>query len=74
MREEPGPGGPASGRPRGLLSLYVVAFLLMLGAGAVLALAVHSFLSDRWPLWLSAGLSAAAIVIAVLGLVLPRRR
>lgn len=59
---------------RGLVSLYAVAFVLMLGAGVALALAVHSFLSDLWPLWLSAGLSAAAIVVAVAGLVVPRRR
>jgi hypothetical protein len=56
------------------VSLYAVAFVLMLAAGVALALAVHSFLSDLWPLWLSAALSAGAIVIAVLGLTLPRRR
>jgi hypothetical protein len=56
------------------MSLYAVAFVLMLGAGGALALAVRSFLSELWPLWLSAGLSAAAVVVAVLGVVLPRRR
>jgi hypothetical protein len=56
------------------VSLYAAAFVLMLCAGAALALAVRSFLSDLWPLWLSAGLSAGAVVLAVLGLVLPRRR
>jgi len=60
-------------RPRGLLSVYVVAFVLMLAAGGVLALAVRSFLTDLWPLWLSAGLSAAAIVAAVIAVVAPRR-
>ena len=75
MTAEPGasPGVPSQ-RPRGLVSLYAVAFVLMLCAGGALALAVRSFLSDLWPLWLSAGLSAAAVVVAVLGLVLPRRR
>lgn len=59
---------------RGLVGLYAVAFVMMLAAGIALALAVHSFLSDLWPLWLSAALSAGAIVIALLGLMLPRRR
>jgi hypothetical protein len=58
---------------RGWVSLYVVAFVLMLGAGACLALAVRSFLTDMWPLWLSVALSSTAIVTAVLGLLLPRR-
>jgi hypothetical protein len=61
-------------RVRGHVSLYWLAFVLMLAAGAALGLAVKSFLSDLWPLWLSAGLSAAAVVFAVLGLALPRRR
>jgi len=56
------------------VSLYVLAFVLMLGAGATLALAIHSFLTDLWPLWLSAALSTGAIVVAVVGLMVPRRR
>jgi hypothetical protein len=59
---------------RGSVGLYAVAFVLMLAAAGALGIAARTFLSDRWPLWLSAGLSAAAIVIAVLALVLPRRR
>lgn len=63
----------SAARPRGWVSLYVVAFILMLGAGACLALAARGFLEDLWLLWLSAGLSAAAIVLAIAGIVAPRR-
>lgn len=61
-------------RPRGRVSLYAVAFVLMLAAGGVLAMAARTFLESRSLLWVSVGLSAASILIAVLSLVLPRRR
>jgi hypothetical protein len=43
-------------------------------AAIVLVLAARDFLQSLTPLWISAGLSAAAIVAAALSLVLPRRR
>jgi hypothetical protein len=61
-------------RPRGWISLYGLAFVLMLAAGAALAIAGRGFLRDRSLLWLSVALSATSIVSAVVGLVLPRRR
>lgn len=52
---------------RGWFSVYIVAFVLMVAAGTCLALAARGFLEDRWLLWASIGLSAAAIVTAVVG-------
>jgi hypothetical protein len=60
---------------RGWLSLYLAAFVLMLVAGAVLTVAtLGGRLESLRLLRLSAGLSIAAIVVAVLSVVLPRRR
>jgi len=59
---------------RGWLSLYAASFVLMAAAGVVLVLAARDFLRSLTPLWISVVLSAAAIVTAVLGVVLPRRR
>jgi hypothetical protein len=56
------------------MSLYAVAFFLMVAAAAVLAVAARSFLNDRSALWFSIGLSAGAIVVAVASVLLPRRR
>jgi lysylphosphatidylglycerol synthetase-like protein (DUF2156 family) len=61
-------------KPRGWLSLYAASFVLMVVAGVVLVLAARDFLQSLTPLWISATLSAAAIVTAVLGVVMPRRR
>ena len=63
-----------SRRPRGWASLYTLGFVLMLAAAATLALAGRNFLASTRPLWVSAGLSAGAIVVSVVGLLLPRRR
>lgn len=54
--------------------LYAVAFVLLLAALGSMLLAVRSFLQELWPLWLSAGLSVAAIAFAAAGLVTARRR
>ena len=59
--------------PRGWTTLYAVAFVVMLIAGLLLAIAARGFLDNLTLLWLSAGLSLGAIVLAVLALVLPRR-
>jgi hypothetical protein len=47
------------------LVLYVVAFLLMLAAGLTLVLSVRALLASTRLLWLSAGMSAAAIIAAL---------
>jgi len=59
--------------PRGWTTLYAVAFVVMLVGGLLLAIAARGFLDNLTLLWLSAGLSLSAIVLAVLALVLPRR-
>ena len=59
--------------PRGWTTLYAVAFVVMLVAGLLLAIAARGFLDNLTLLWVSAGLSLGAIVLAVLALVLPRR-
>lgn len=62
-------------RPRrGWVSLYAVAFALLLLAGAVFALATFGQLESLRLLWVSAWLSVAAVVAAVVSVVLPRRR
>jgi membrane protein YdbS with pleckstrin-like domain len=61
-------------RPRGWASLYALAFVLMLAAGATLVLAIRRFLESTRPLWVSIGLSAAAIVVSIVSVLLPRRR
>jgi len=59
--------------PRGWTTLYAVAFVVMVVAGLLLAIAARGFLDNLTLLWVSAGLSLGAIVLAVLALVLPRR-
>jgi hypothetical protein len=66
-------GDPAK-TPRGWMSLYVVAFALLLAAGLCASLAARTFLENLLVLKLSAAFSLAAIVTAVLAVVLPRRR
>jgi lysylphosphatidylglycerol synthetase-like protein (DUF2156 family) len=61
-------------RPRGSFALYTVAFVLMLVAGVSLVLSAKGLLESTRLLWVSSGFSAAAIVVAVVGLVAPRRR
>jgi xanthine/uracil permease len=63
--------GPA--KIRGWVSLYVVAFVLLVGAGAALVASAVGFLASTRLLWVSTGLSAAAIAAALLGVLLPRR-
>ena len=60
--------------PRGWTSLYVASFVLVMTAAVMLVLAARDLFSSLTPLWVSVGLSAAAIVTAVAGVVLPRRR
>ncbi len=60
-------------RPRGSMAVYAVAFVMMLGAGALLGLAAREFLRESSMLWASIALSASSAVLAVLSVVLPRR-
>jgi hypothetical protein len=55
------------------MAVYAVAFVVMLAAGAMLALSLRDFLGERSMLWASIGLSAAAVVLAVASVLLPRR-
>ncbi len=61
-------------RPRGWVRLYAVSFVLMLVAGLLIAVALRGFLASTVPLVASAVCSGVAIVVAVLSVVLPRRR
>jgi hypothetical protein len=56
------------------VSLYAVAFGLMLGAGVALAASSLGSLRSIGLLWLSAALSGAAIVVAVVSILGPRHR
>ena len=58
---------------RGWVSVYAVAFALLLGSGAAIAFAGKGLLSSTKLLWLSIGLSAAAILAAAVSLALKRR-
>ena len=60
-------------RPRGSMAVYAGAFVLMLAAGALLGLAAREFLRETSMLWASIALSASAVVLSVLSVVLPRR-
>jgi hypothetical protein len=60
-------------RGRGRVSVYAVAFLLMLVGGALLAVSTLGKLHSIGLLQVSAAFSVAAIVAAVVAVVLPRR-
>ena len=66
--------GPARRRPRGWVSLYAVAFVFLVGAGAAFASSAVGLLASTRLLWVSTALSGLAIVTAVVAVVLPRRR
>ena len=63
-----------NGRARGSFLLYAAAFGLFVAAGVVLVIAATDFLSSIPTLWASVVLSILAVVCAVAGLVVPRRR
>ena len=60
--------------PRGWASLYALAFVVLVGAGAALTLAAVGLLTSTRLLWMSTALSALAIALAVVSVVLPRSR
>jgi hypothetical protein len=55
------------------MAVYAAAFAVMVAAGLSLGLAARDFLRNEALLWASAALSAGAVVLAVLSVVLPRR-
>ena len=59
--------------PRGSMAVYAIAFVVMLAAGLALGLAARDFLREDSMLWASIGLSATAVVLAAVSLVVPRR-
>ena len=64
---------PEPSSPRGSMAVYGVAFVVMLAAGVLLGLAAREFLRETGLLWASIALSAGAVVLAVVSLVLPGR-
>jgi hypothetical protein len=68
------PPTPETSKPRGWVSLYAVAFGLVLGAGVALAASSLGSLRSIGLLWLSAALSSVAIVVAVVSILVPRHR
>ena len=64
---------PEPSSPRGSMAVYGVAFVVMLAAGLLLGLAARELLRENGLLWASIALSAGAVVLAVVSLVLPRR-
>jgi hypothetical protein len=61
-------GGPGLG-----VTVYAVAFVCMLAAGVILAVALKGFLKTTGTLWLSVGFSVLAILLAVGSLFRGRR-
>ena len=55
------------------LVLYVVGFVLMAVAGFTLSVSARGFLASTRLLWLSAGMSAAAIIAALASVLWPAR-
>jgi hypothetical protein len=64
---------PPRARVRGWTSLYALACALLAAAVIALILSVAGFLESTGLLLVSAALSGLAIVVAVTGLILPRR-
>ena len=68
MESEPRPR-----RPRGWVSVYALAFLLLVGAGAAMTASAVGFLTSTRLLWTSTVLSGLAILVAIVSVALPRR-
>ncbi len=71
--DEPGSASEVPRRPRGWVSLYAVAFLLLAGAAVAFVASAAGLLESTRLLWTSTLLSGVAIVIAIVSVVLPRR-
>ena len=59
---------------RGWISLYAIAFVLMVVAGGLFVASFLGRLESIRLLWASAGVSVAAIVVAAVSVLAPRRR
>ena len=80
------PGGPEDvtvneanvlrtpGDQRGWVRVYAIAFVLMAVAGGLFVASFLGRLESIRLLWASAGVSVAAIVVAVVSVLAPRRR
>jgi hypothetical protein len=55
------------------VSVYALAFLLLVGAGAAMTASAVGFLTSTRLLWTSTVLSGLAILVAIVSVVLPRR-
>ena len=66
--------GTGERQSRGSFALYVVSFILMVAAGVALVASAKGLLESTRLLWVSAALSACAILVALVGLFVPRRR
>jgi hypothetical protein len=55
------------------MALYAAGFVAMLAAGVLLGIAAREFLRESRLLWASIALSAGAVVLAVLSVIVPRR-
>jgi hypothetical protein len=74
-QEDPDSTEDRTRRPgsRGWASLHAVAFVLMIMSVTALIAAVRGFLQSNGLLWVSAGLSTAAIGFSIASVLLPRR-
>lgn len=64
---------PAVKKQRGWISLYAVAFGLLMVATLIFAVTTIGSLQSTRLLWLSAGFSIAASLVAVASVLVPRR-
>ena len=64
---------PVPLRPRGWVSVYALAFLLLVGAGVAMTASAVGFLTSTRLLWTSTVLSGLAILVAIVSVALPRR-
>jgi hypothetical protein len=55
------------------VSVYALAFLLLVGAGAAMGASAVGFLTSTRLLWTSTVLSGLAILVAIVSVTLPRR-
>ncbi|HXF71451.1 MAG TPA: hypothetical protein VNO79_02425 [Actinomycetota bacterium] len=64
--------GATTGRPRGSLGLYALAFALVVASAVALVAAALRLLASVGFLWVSIGLSALALLAAVASVVVRR--
>lgn len=65
--------GTVAKKQRGWVSLYAIAFGLLVVAVLVFAVTTIGSLQSTRPLWVSAAFSVAALVVAVASVLVPRR-